>query len=54
MVICVHPIFKFISGVSAMTTAKPQFDREKILKEDIKINEKIHKLKNELHTLYEL
>ena len=34
MVICVHPIFKFISGVSAMTTAKPQFDREKILKEE--------------------
>lgn len=32
----------------------PLDEQEKILKEDIKINEKIHKLKNELHTLYEL
>ena len=32
----------------------PLNEQERIIKEDMKINEKIHKLKNELHTLYEL
>ena len=32
----------------------PLKEQERIVKEDMKISEKIHKLKNELHTLYEL